>query len=102
MDIIKLGTLGPFVLCQDCLAVADYTDARHLNEEKCACGGDFCGCNTCNDDAERLQCGEITKQELIAELEGLKQAYEGDEAMIPPYAVVPPVCIDGEDDELPF
>lgn len=49
------GTLGPLVLCQDCLAVKEYTDARHINEEKCECGGDFCGCYGCNKEAEEIK-----------------------------------------------
>lgn len=85
------AALGPLVLCQDCLAVASYTEARHVGDEKCTCGGEFCGCASCNQDASRLQGGEVTKEQLAAEC-----------AVVPAYAVVPPVCIDGEDDELTF
>ena len=42
------------VLCQDCLAVAEYTDARHNEEEFCQCGGQFCGCEACHAAAAEL------------------------------------------------
>lgn len=35
------------VLCQDCLRIAPYSDARHNADEKCPCGGDFCACLDC-------------------------------------------------------
>jgi len=43
-----------YVLCQDCLKAKPYTDKRHDSEEQCECGGDFCGCDSCNQDADRL------------------------------------------------
>ena len=37
-----------YVLCQDCGHVEEYTDARHMEKEKCSkCGGAFCGCDCC-------------------------------------------------------
>ncbi len=49
-----------YVLCQDCLKVKPYTDKRHDSDEQCECGGDFCGCDSCNQDANRLiRQGEI-------------------------------------------
>lgn len=35
------------VLCQDCLRIRPYSDARHNADEQCECGGDFCGCKSC-------------------------------------------------------
>ena len=40
---------GGWVLCQDCLKVKPYTDARHDGDEPCECGGDFCGCPFCQE-----------------------------------------------------
>lgn len=42
---------GKYVLCQDCLKVKPFSVARHNSDELCECGGDFCGCEDCNDDA---------------------------------------------------
>lgn len=36
-------------LCQDCLKVYSYTDARHNEDEFCSCGGQLCGCLSCNE-----------------------------------------------------
>ncbi|EIZ1365780.1 hypothetical protein ACS85_16765 [Vibrio parahaemolyticus] len=46
------------VLCQDCLKLKPYTDARHSSEEQCECGGDFCGCPHCQITIEGLLAGE--------------------------------------------
>ncbi|TOG40353.1 hypothetical protein [Vibrio parahaemolyticus] len=43
-----------FVLCQDCLKVSIYSDARHNEDELCTCGGQFCGCSHCNAQAEQI------------------------------------------------
>lgn len=37
------------MLCQDCLHVRPYSEDGHFGDYKCDCGGDFCGCNSCND-----------------------------------------------------
>ncbi|WFC62639.1 hypothetical protein EWH21_13230 [Pseudomonas sp. REST10] len=37
------------MLCQDCLHVRPYSEAGHFGDYRCDCGGDFCGCNSCND-----------------------------------------------------
>lgn len=37
------------MLCQDCLQVRPYSESAHFGEWSCECGGDFCGCNSCND-----------------------------------------------------
>ena len=49
---------GRAVLCQDCLAVAPYTDARHNEDEFCACGGQWCGCDMCLNTVRQLRAGE--------------------------------------------
>ncbi|PFG56152.1 hypothetical protein ATG66_2478 [Vibrio sp. ES.051] len=43
-----------FVLCQDCLKVSIYSDARHNEDELCSCGGQFCGCSFCNAEAKQI------------------------------------------------
>lgn len=43
------------------------------------------------------------KAYLIPQCDSLISMIKADMGIVmPPYAVVPPVCIDGEDDELPF
>ena len=43
------------MLCQDCLAISPCTEAGHLGEEHCKCGGDWCGCDDCAAYAAKLQ-----------------------------------------------
>ena len=43
------------VICQDCLKVERYTDDKHHGVITCLCGGDFCGCFSCNLHAFKLQ-----------------------------------------------
>lgn len=50
-------TIGNQVLCQDCLRVKPYTDARHMNVERCVCGGNYCGCASCNYTIHQLNAG---------------------------------------------
>lgn len=38
-----------YVLCGNCLAVSEYSDAKHNEDEFCSCGGAWCGCDGCND-----------------------------------------------------
>ena len=45
------------VLCQECLCVRPYTDARHMAEERCDCGGEFCGCLYCECGVAILRAG---------------------------------------------
>ncbi|AGB11013.1 TPA: hypothetical protein ACPVYA_004298 [Vibrio parahaemolyticus] len=52
------------VLCQDCLKLKPYTDARHRSEEQCECGGDFCGCLSCQETITALQAGKTKASEL--------------------------------------
>lgn len=37
------------MLCQDCLHVRPYCESGHFGDYRCHCGGDFCGCTSCND-----------------------------------------------------
>ena len=46
---------NPLVICQDCLKVESYTDDKHDGVITCLCGGDFCGCFSCNLHAFKLQ-----------------------------------------------
>ena len=49
-----------YVLCQDCLNVYPFTDARHNEEEFCFCGGQLCGCSSCDSDAAKIvQAGVV-------------------------------------------
>lgn len=57
-------TIGNQVLCQDCLRVKPYSDARHMNVERCVCGGDFCGCAACNDTILGLVIGVRSSEVL--------------------------------------
>lgn len=51
-------------LCQDCLKVKPYSTKRHLGEELCECGGEFCGCSGCVDTAKKLRRGKRKAWEL--------------------------------------
>ncbi|MGF1747732.1 DUF3850 domain-containing protein [Vibrio cionasavignyae] len=42
-----------FVLCQNCLKVMNFTVARHNEDEFCTCGGQLCGCEGCQSQAEK-------------------------------------------------
>lgn len=44
-------------LCQNCLRVVQYTDRRHVGEDLCICGGEFCGCSDCNNTIILLEHG---------------------------------------------
>jgi len=46
---IHLAQSAPLMLCQDCLQVRPYSESGHFGDYQCDCGGDFCGCNSCND-----------------------------------------------------
>lgn len=50
-----------FVVCQDCMATAPYSDKRHQGEENCNCGGDFCGCPECKLASIELEISKIFK-----------------------------------------
>lgn len=52
------------VLCNDCLRIAPYSEARHAGDEMCICGGEFCGCGSCVDTAARLVAGERRADQL--------------------------------------
>lgn len=41
-----------YCLCQDCLAIYEYSDDRHNGDEVCIwCDGDLCGCKNCDSQA---------------------------------------------------
>lgn len=61
----QLAETAALMLCQDCLHVRPYSEAGHFGDYRCHCGGDFCGCNSCNDfahgqgaDFARGDCGD--------------------------------------------
>lgn len=37
------------MIYQDCLRVVDFDQEGHEGEYSCVCGGDFCGCEYCQD-----------------------------------------------------
>ena len=63
MESIKITT-PLFMLCQNCLRVSDYDPAGHNEEYFCKCGGQWCGCDSCNDTAEQLNNGERDSKKL--------------------------------------
>ena len=52
------------VLCQDCLKVKGFSIERHNGEERCECGGDFCGCESCIETIKGLMAGKRSADEL--------------------------------------
>lgn len=59
-----IGIKARYVLCQDCLRVLPYTDARHQEEEFCTCGGQLCGCSGCNETVSLLLAGVRSPSDL--------------------------------------
>lgn len=41
------------VICADCLLITGFTNEKHNEEEFCECGGQFCGCDYCQDFAKK-------------------------------------------------
>jgi len=67
--IAQLAKTSALMLCQDCLHVRPYSEAGHFGDYRCDCGGDFCGCTSCNDfahgqgaDFEKRQALEATSE----------------------------------------
>ena len=52
------------VLCNQCLRVRDFSDAKHNFEELCECGGIFCGCASCTDAMNALFAGKLKAGEV--------------------------------------
>lgn len=48
------------VLCNDCLKVEPYSDAKHCGEITCVCGGEFCGCPDCVASIKALRGGDFS------------------------------------------
>ena len=42
------------MLCQDCHNVADFNQLAHEGRMTCRCGGEWCGCDSCNAEAWKL------------------------------------------------
>ena len=63
---IHLANSAPLMLCQDCLQVRPYCEAGHFGDYHCDCGGDFCGCNSCNVFAHGQGADFEKRQELEA------------------------------------
>ena len=53
-----------FVVCQDCLRLSIYSREKHGEQEFCQCGGQWCGCENCNEQALMLLRGERDKNKL--------------------------------------
>lgn len=54
------GPMPEWVLCQDCLAVLSFSVARHQEAELCTCGGQLCGCPSCEAEAkQRIAWGAV-------------------------------------------
>lgn len=53
-----------FVLCQDCLRLSIYSREKHCEQEFCQCGGQWCGCENCNEQALMLLRGERDQNKL--------------------------------------
>ncbi|WP_265466473.1 hypothetical protein [Aeromonas salmonicida] len=53
-----------FVLCQDCLRLSIYSREKHCEQELCQCGGQWCGCENCNEQALLLLRGERDQNKL--------------------------------------
>jgi hypothetical protein len=57
------------VLCQACLAVSEYTDAKNNEDEFCQCGGQWCGCDWCNIAIARLRAGERQRDRVHTQVD---------------------------------
>lgn len=53
-----------FVMCQDCLRLSIYSREKHGEQEFCQCGGQWCGCESCNEQALMLLSGERDQNKL--------------------------------------
>lgn len=53
-----------FVMCQDCLRLSIYSTEKHGEQEFCLCGGQWCGCESCNEQALMLLSGERDQNKL--------------------------------------
>ena len=50
-----VAELPDLMLCQDCLATAPFTMPGHMGETRCGCGGEYCGCAGCAEEAAKLR-----------------------------------------------
>ena len=57
-DVLEVE-IPAFVVCQDCMKTAPYSQAKHLGKEKCQCGGEFCGCINCMIEAIKYTAATI-------------------------------------------
>lgn len=64
--IAQLARTAPLMLCQDCLQVRPYCEFGHFGYYRCDCGGDFCGCTSCNDFAHGQGADFAKRQALEA------------------------------------
>lgn len=53
-----------FVVCQACLRLSIYSREKHGEQEFCQCGGQWCGCESCNEQALLLLSGERDQKRL--------------------------------------
>ena len=53
------------VLCQDCLCLRSFSQRRHEGLDRCGnCGGEFCGCPSCQDTIRLLNAGCLDSDAL--------------------------------------
>lgn len=50
-----------YCLCQNCLKIYPYSDDRHSEKELCSCGGQLCGCPSCDEQAQNLYTKKLVK-----------------------------------------
>lgn len=56
--------MSHLMLCQDCGLVEPFNAAAHRGEVLCQCGGEFCGCDGCNNFARTLERAAMTKEDV--------------------------------------
>lgn len=49
------------VLCQDCLREEAFTEAKHVGDILCECGGEFCGCHSCMESLNALHLKDFER-----------------------------------------
>lgn len=67
---LKVIKMIKFMMCQDCLKVMDFDAKGHNEEYFCSCGGQLCGCSSCNDSANLLLNGVRDSSKLGLRIKG--------------------------------
>jgi len=53
------------MLCQDCGAVAPFDLDGHQEKYLCKCGGQWCGCDACAQEAEELTAARERQERIV-------------------------------------